>query len=321
MSRSSLLGLRTLVALCTIAVAAGRASGQVAEFYHVDAAGSVRVVTDADGAVVERHDYLPFGEEWQPTSAPQPLRFAGKERDVETGLDYFGARYLRASLGRFTSFDPVLETSDPLFNPQAWNRYAYANNNPLRYADPDGRTAIALEIEEFGRVVYTSAPHPALKVLGGVVIGVGIGLALAQSHVLEPMGDYIATHGVQTAAQQDLADLRMSRAEPPLPDVYVSKDQGKSAEDMAAELAAQLGKNSVPYRTPDKMGHIDLQGKAHFDKATGRAVPTPHVQEMPYDARGPNKKGETIREATKADVRAARKLAEQKAKAEGKQEK
>jgi RHS repeat-associated protein len=80
---------------------------EIVEYYHVDALGSVRVVTDGAGQVLRHHDFLPFGEEWQPPpSSPDQRLFTGKERDVESGLDYFGARYYRADLGRFTSVDP-----------------------------------------------------------------------------------------------------------------------------------------------------------------------------------------------------------------------
>jgi RHS repeat-associated protein len=64
-------------------------------------------------------------------------RFTGKERDAETGLDYFGARYMSAAQGRFTSPDPFLGSGRPE-DPQSWNRYAYARNNPLVYIDPTG---------------------------------------------------------------------------------------------------------------------------------------------------------------------------------------
>ena len=60
-----------------------------------------------------------------------------KERDVETGLDYFGARYYARTQGRFTSIDPLLESTDPLM-PQSWNRYTYVLNNPLAFTDPTG---------------------------------------------------------------------------------------------------------------------------------------------------------------------------------------
>jgi RHS repeat-associated protein len=118
---------------------------QDVQYYHLDAIGNVRAVTDQSGAIVERHDYLPFGEECTTgacASNPglaggQPKHFTGKERDVETGLDYFGARYYGSATGRFTTVDPV-RMSVALSRPQTWNRYAYALNNPLSVTDPFG---------------------------------------------------------------------------------------------------------------------------------------------------------------------------------------
>jgi RHS repeat-associated protein len=65
------------------------------------------------------------------------LRFTGKERDSETGLDYFGARYMSSAQGRFTSPDPSNMSVD-FWLPQSWNRYAYVGNNPFRYVDQNG---------------------------------------------------------------------------------------------------------------------------------------------------------------------------------------
>ena len=119
-----------------------------------DHLGSTRVVTQAvvsgpDGGVVSRHDYLPFGEEIGSLggrttalkySASGPAqKFTGKERDNESGLDYFQARYFSGAAGRFTSVDPENAGSDPA-DPQSWNGYAYARNNPLLYIDPTGET-------------------------------------------------------------------------------------------------------------------------------------------------------------------------------------
>jgi RHS repeat-associated protein len=64
-------------------------------------------------------------------------KFTGKERDIETGLDYFGARYFASTQGRFTSPDPLLSSGRPEM-PESWNRYAYTLNNPLKFIDPDG---------------------------------------------------------------------------------------------------------------------------------------------------------------------------------------
>jgi RHS repeat-associated protein len=113
-------------------------STPVTKYYHLDTLGSVRALTDASGAVLERHDYRPFGEDTMPLPAPgsDPARFLGQQRD-STQLDYFGARYYSMFHGRFTGVDPVINPS-AIVNPQRWNRYAYSQNNPLRFVDPTG---------------------------------------------------------------------------------------------------------------------------------------------------------------------------------------
>jgi RHS repeat-associated protein len=64
-------------------------------------------------------------------------KFTGQERDSESNLDYFHARYFGGALGRFLSPDPGNAGADPM-NPQSWNAYAYVGNNPLGYTDPRG---------------------------------------------------------------------------------------------------------------------------------------------------------------------------------------
>jgi RHS repeat-associated protein len=65
-------------------------------------------------------------------------RYTGKERDTESGNDYFGARYYGSSMGRFSSPDPGWTDAVDLANPQSWNLYSYVLNNPLINIDPDG---------------------------------------------------------------------------------------------------------------------------------------------------------------------------------------
>ena len=114
-----------------------------------DALGSTRLVTGESGQVIGRHDYLAFGGEIPASTAGRTTdwgglkdniaqKFTGKERDSETGLDFFGARYYGAALGRFVSVDPMNAGADPT-NPQSWNAYAYVLNNPLANVDPSGR--------------------------------------------------------------------------------------------------------------------------------------------------------------------------------------
>jgi RHS repeat-associated protein len=72
-------------------------------------------------------------------SAHPPIS-TGKERDAESGNDYFEARYYSSSMGRFMSPDDFWQDTN-LADPQSLNKYAYSRNNPLRYIDPTGETA------------------------------------------------------------------------------------------------------------------------------------------------------------------------------------
>jgi RHS repeat-associated protein len=128
---AALLGLHTTAQAQTASI----------EYYHQDAVGSVRAVTNHAGQVVRTHDYFPFGDGPDPSPAlgQDPRRFIGKERDRETGLDYFGARYYAQRSGRFRSVDPKLTLNAAVGDPQRFNRYAYALNNPITMIDPDGR--------------------------------------------------------------------------------------------------------------------------------------------------------------------------------------
>ena len=112
--------------------------------------GSTRLTTNAGGAV-GCHDYLPFGEEipgavsgWGRNTvscyeqAPETdVKFTGQLFDAETGLAYFNARYLRASMGSYISADGPLNDQGA-DDPQSWKLDSYVRNNPLAYSDPTG---------------------------------------------------------------------------------------------------------------------------------------------------------------------------------------
>ena len=123
-----------------------------------DHLGSVRLVTGSTGNVIRRHDYRPFGQDLSGngrstkySNLKNVVRFTGKERDDETGLDYFGGpeedpitktesvmtRYFSSAQGRFTSPDRPMLDQNPLF-PQSWNLFSFVRNNPLTFFDPSG---------------------------------------------------------------------------------------------------------------------------------------------------------------------------------------
>lgn len=108
-------------------------------YYHTDAIGSVRVITNASGQTLQSYDYKAFGEESVVSGTESNnRRFTAQERDLETELDYFGARYYESPGGRFRSVDPLMDVEAALTDPQQWNRYAYVRNNPLNFVDPSG---------------------------------------------------------------------------------------------------------------------------------------------------------------------------------------
>ena len=111
-------------------------------YYTPDQINSTRIVTNDSGAVVYAAAHDPFGgiqKTWTSTYDPV-LKFSGKERDAESGLDYFGARYYDKAQYRFISVDPVINAGAAIGNPQRWNLYSYCGNNPIVYLDPDGRS-------------------------------------------------------------------------------------------------------------------------------------------------------------------------------------
>src|SRR5271167_1054734 len=122
---------------------ARRDSANNVYYYFEDHLGSSRVITQGNGTVCYDADYDPFGKEVVVTNTcPQNYKFNGKERDAESNLDDFGARYYSSQFGRWTSADwsggPSTVPYAELVNPQSLNLYAYARNNPVTSADLDG---------------------------------------------------------------------------------------------------------------------------------------------------------------------------------------
>ena len=109
--------------------------------------------------MVWRKSYTPYGQPIGP-AAPNEPGYTGKFEEPDLGIQNFGARWYDPRIGRFLSTDPV--GFDPQ-NPQSFNRYAYANNNPYKYVDPDGRAAeTALDIISLGLSLTAFGNDPSL---------------------------------------------------------------------------------------------------------------------------------------------------------------
>lgn len=167
----------SLLLACLASASAGNASSQTVEYIHTDSLGTPVVVTDAAKSVIERRDYLPYGDSLNQTNSDSP-GYVGHVQDSATGLSYMQQRYFDSALGRFISTDPDVVDQVRAGN---FSRYAYANNNPYTNVDLDGReTGTAFKvINEATNGGEIKSPPPSDKDWLGPAIGVGLGLALA----------------------------------------------------------------------------------------------------------------------------------------------
>jgi RHS repeat-associated protein len=139
-----------------LATYSGGATGPM-YFTHADWLGTERARTTVTGSLCETISSLAFGDGMSTSGScgdPSPMHFTGKERDSESGLDNFGARYNSSSLGRFMSPDSHVPS---LTNPQSLNKYVLDFNNPLRWIDPNG---------QFPTEFHVKASTDALKSIG-----------------------------------------------------------------------------------------------------------------------------------------------------------
>jgi RHS repeat-associated protein len=112
-------------------------------YYFSDHLGSASIVTNAGGTIENESDYYPYGGEMViSATVPQNYKFTGKERDAESGLDDFGARFHASALGRFMTPDwdakPITVPYAKFGDPQTLNLYSYVENDPVNRADADG---------------------------------------------------------------------------------------------------------------------------------------------------------------------------------------
>ena len=115
--------------------------GGQTRYVHADGLGSVKALTDAAGALTDSYGYDAFGNGLERTGgSAQPYRFAGEYFDPEAGMQYHRARWYAPEVGRFVAMDPL---SGIPARPATLHKYAYANNDPVIYTDPNGTFGIS----------------------------------------------------------------------------------------------------------------------------------------------------------------------------------
>jgi RHS repeat-associated protein len=204
-------------------------------YYHSDHLGSAQVISNAEGEEYERIEYTPYGELWiEKASTASNIdiayRFTGKERDEETGLYYYGARYLDSKASRWLSTDPAAGDYVPgapvddearkrnqslpgqggVFNVVNLHLYHYAGNNPVKYTDPDGRTPKTIfekQIESVTKaIVFLSQNKDAIQKTGIGAAKVAMGLGISTLGVGGGAGIAIGSGGTAALVGVALAD-------------------------------------------------------------------------------------------------------------------
>ena len=240
-------------------------AGSLVRYYYVkDHIGNIRQTLDHSGTIVAAQDYYSYGEYIRSYNQGLPndrYKFTGKERDNETNLDYFGARYYESSSGRWLSIDPSADKY-PNLSP-----YIYCLNNPLNHLDPDGNdptgitetVGVALGVAIGTGILIQSTylvtknylEHPSLNSfpsetnIKGVAIGIGVSLVNTISKL------FSSEKGNE-----------------------VSQDNG-TVKEQADKISKEIGKNSVTL--PDGT-RVDLKGRGHRAKE-GQKIETPHTHE------------------------------------------
>ena len=135
----------------------------VAYYVATDHLGGTNVITDSSGKQSELLDYLPYGGvrlDEKASTFETKRGYIGEYFDKSTGLNYLNARHYNSAKGRFLSEDPVFWEINPeyLIDPQQWNSYSYALNNPIGNIDSDGKkvyaVAKAIEAKASGTHVF-----------------------------------------------------------------------------------------------------------------------------------------------------------------------
>ena len=257
-------------------------------YYHNDIAGSPVVATNESGQVVWRESYRPYGERTVNSAAalPNKVWFTSRRQDAETGLVYMGARYYDPVVGRFVSKDPVGFDEKNL---HSFNRYAYANNNPYKFRDPDGRAGVLIAAEAgllLGGAAFISQPRDTqqrqlksliqgIQSLFGPLLNEG-----QQSDSREPSkgasngdketGSYTNTHesgkkyhgkGDRARSQQSGKDKEKESG-----DRHVATDWTPSSDDREAfKDEARRIQEDRGVSNPDNFNKINSPGKKYLD--------------------------------------------------------
>ncbi|MCX6750192.1 MAG: hypothetical protein NTZ83_01935 [Candidatus Pacearchaeota archaeon] len=246
---------------------AEKISGGQMRYYHPDHLGSTTLITNGTGAIVEETFYLPYGEIIEGGNNSRYL-YTGKERDNETQLYYYGARYYNSFFSHFIQPDSVL--SD-VYDPQQLNRYSYARDNPYSYIDSSGNyIESALDIGFISWDIRDIIKNPinwvnyaslGLDVVGlalPFVTGLGEGFKIGVKG-LSKIDNLLDVEKISTKATSSLDIIDKSK------DLIKSWSKSNFRENLLKELGESGIGKEAHHNIPQKFADWDVIKKSGID--------------------------------------------------------
>ena len=198
-------------------------------FYHGDHLGSAYWITDYTGAPIQYIHYAPYGElidNQVPYGYDERYKFTGKERDTETGYDYFGARYYASVIALWLSVDPLADKY-PCISP-----YAYCAWSPIKNVDPNGEW-----VQIVVGAVVSAATDVALQVVIDMLDGDSFGQAISNVNMREVAASAAAGAigvGVVSKVSQVAKFYNLGKAS-----TAIAKNIASVAGDVAGSVVSQ----------------------------------------------------------------------------------
>lgn len=250
-------------------------------FSHNDALGSPMAKTNSAGTLLSRTRYEPFGlTSW---GATPTVGFTGHVNDSDTGLVYMQQRYYDPIAGRMMSIDPVSADANTGGN---FNRYAYANNSPYKFVDPDGRLPflvplifVAKELVGEAFEQTTGIPAPTLKNLGKGAVKIGLKQIAERGAKRGPKPEGVGLHNQKI---RETADKIVEAGG----EIIAGGGRGKREVLIPTPGGAKQGRRpDIIYKDKDGVeGGVNV-GKVKADGVT----PVPREIEALNDLNGPGK--------------------------------
>lgn len=251
-------------------------------YIHTDALGSVVAESDANGNVIKRYDYEPYGAVvgGEVTDGPG---YTGHVSDSATGLSYMQQRYYDPLMGRFLSLDPVAPDAS---SGGKFNRFAYALGNPYKFVDPDGRdeeraygVGVAIALRNSPEKLETVRQAEMNAGRGHAVAGIegGKGIVEAVRAVADGGGMKEAVAAAGSVGGAVLTGRAKNKLGPNTAAVgphSTFKTDSKGNVTNTATYSVNP-KNPSGYQ---EVKRVDVTGSAHHNP-DGTKVPTPHVSE------------------------------------------